>query len=149
MHNFFPALAGIDYSPVAVEAVFSRNQPSIQCASVTIIPDDIPEDFENFTVTIAEVGQYEYDETLMGVNDRVGLNLFPKSTTAIIEGAKYTLIITTGLKQLSLSWVRFRDQCSTAKPICFSQERSSKIQAPTLVYSPGMLWCYDFHLDPP
>ena len=69
-----------------MEAVFSQTQPGIQCASVTIIRDDIPEDFENFTVTIAEVGQYEYDETLMGVNDRLGLDLLPNPTTAIVEG---------------------------------------------------------------
>lgn len=87
----FSALAGIDFSSVAVDTVFSQAQPSMQCALITIIPDDLPEDFENFTVTITEVGQYEYDEVLMGINDRLGLALFPNSTTAIIEGKDFFL----------------------------------------------------------
>lgn len=74
-----------------MHAVFSQTQPRTQCVSVTIIPDSIPEDFENFTVVIEEVGQYEYDGILMGVHDRLGLDLFPNTTTAtaIIEGRHY------------------------------------------------------------
>lgn len=82
---FFVALVGMDYSPLTVDVVFSQSQP-IQCVSITIIPDNIPEAFENFTVSITEVGQYEYDQLLMTINDRIGLNLFPNSTTVIIEG---------------------------------------------------------------
>lgn len=44
------------------------------CFRVTIFPDDLPEDFENFTISIKEVVPV------------VGLVIFPNVATVVIEG---------------------------------------------------------------
>jgi hypothetical protein len=70
-----------------VDVVFSQSHPR-QCVAISIVQDDIPEDSENFTVIITEVGRYEYDELLMRVDNRIGLDLYPSITAVIIEGIR-------------------------------------------------------------
>lgn len=74
-------MARVDYSPISVDVNFSQSQPR-HCVSVTILPDAILEDYENFTVTIAEIGQYEN-----------GLDIFLNSSVIIIEGTCHQILV--------------------------------------------------------
>ena len=78
--SILSAEADNDYVPVSEDVMFSENQP-MQCVSVQILHDSISEDFESFTVFLAES-----DKSPNRVYNGSWLYLHPNFTTVFIEG---------------------------------------------------------------
>ena len=70
---FILALPNEDYEDVVINVTLSQIEPR-GCVLVPIIPDDIPEDNESFTVYI------------VGVSSRIDVNIQPDNVTVFIGG---------------------------------------------------------------